>query len=450
MFVDYAEIEVTAGNGGNGMVTFRKEKYVPHGGPNGGDGGKGGDIVLEVDSHLSTLLDFRFQRHYRAENGGDGQSKDMFGKNGRDLVLKVPIGTIVHDMETDEILCDLAHPQARFIVAHGGEGGRGNAHFATSVQQAPKFAEKGAPGESRKLRLELKLLADVGLLGFPSVGKSTLISAVSAARPKIADYPFTTLVPNLGVVSVDLHKSFVMADLPGIIEGAHEGVGLGHRFLRHVERTKALVHILDVSGLSGRDPLHDYHVLNEELRLHREELLQLPQIVALNKTDIIADEELVQRTEDQLRQAGREVFRISAVTRKGLEQLLYAIWNALEKAREADPVLEPAVVTEIKAHPEDDLRQWRISKSDEGYWVVEGKALEKLVAMTDVDNEYALRRMQRTLERIDFNNKLRRFGVSEGDTVRIGRMEFVFEDDDIDIERYQSRRHRRRSIEAEE
>lgn len=448
MFVDYVEIEVAAGNGGRGMVTFRKEKYVPHGGPSGGDGGKGGDIVLEVDGHLSTLLDYRFQRRYRAENGGDGHSKDMFGKDGADLILKVPVGTIVHDMETDEFLCDLAHTQARTIVARGGVGGRGNAHFATSVQQAPKFAEKGEPGESRKLRLELKLLADVGLLGFPSVGKSTLIASVSAARPKIADYPFTTLVPNLGVVSMDIHKSFVMADLPGLIEGAHEGVGLGHQFLRHVERTKVLVHILDVSGMSGRDPINDFHVLNEELRLYREELLSLPQIVALNKSDIIADEELVQRTEALLRSEGRTVFRISAVTRKGLEQLLYAIWDALEKTRELEPVMENAVITEIKAQPKEDLRQWKANQTDQGYWIVEGKALERLVAMTDVNNEYGLCRMQRSLERIGFNSKLRRLGVNEGDTIRIGNMEFVFEDDDVD--KYQSRRHRRRPIEDEE
>src|SRR5262245_16428476 len=272
MFVDQGEIEVKAGDGGNGAVTFRKEKFVPRGGPSGGDGGRGGGIVLEVDPHLSTLLDFRYKRHYKAERGGDGRSKDMYGKDSADLVLKVPPGTAAYDRDSGVLVADLIELGSRAMVAKGGVGGRGNAHFASSIQQAPKFAEKGEPGEERWLRLELKLLADVGLLGFPSVGKSTLIAAVSAARPKIAEYPFTTLVPNLGVVYMEPGKSFVMADLPGLIEGAHEGAGLGHQFLRHVERTRVLVHMLDISGMTGRDPLEDFRVINRELELYSPEL----------------------------------------------------------------------------------------------------------------------------------------------------------------------------------
>src|SRR5205823_5049821 len=262
---DEVEIEVAAGNGGNGMVTFRKEKHVPRGGPNGGDGGHGGNVVLKADTNLTTLLDFRFQRSYKAVRGGDGGSKDMFGRNARDLVLKVPMGTIAVDLATGEQIADLDAPNAKAIVARGGIGGRGNAHFVTAVHQAPRFAENGEPGEQKRLKLELKLLADVGLLGFPNVGKSTLIAAVSAARPKIANYPFTTLVPNLGVVYVEAERSFVMADIPGIIEGASEGVGLGHQFLRHVSRSRLLIHLLEVSGMTGRDPLNDFDVLNREL-----------------------------------------------------------------------------------------------------------------------------------------------------------------------------------------
>ena len=289
MFVDEVEIEVQAGNGGNGMATFRTEKFVPNGGPNGGDGGHGGSVVFKVDNNMTTLLDFRFRHLYKAVRGGDGQSKDMFGKNGGNLTLKVPLGTVVTDLETGEQIADLNTPDAKVTIARGGVGGRGNAHFATSIHQAPKFAEKGEPGEYKRLKLELRLLADVGLLGFPNVGKSTLISAVSAAKPKIANYPFTTLVPNLGVVRVEAERNFVMADIPGIIEGAHEGVGLGHQFLRHVSRSRLLIHLLDVSGMTGREPLQDFDILNRELELYDVHLAELPQIVALNKIDAIQD-----------------------------------------------------------------------------------------------------------------------------------------------------------------
>jgi GTP-binding protein len=443
MFVDQVEIEVKAGDGGNGAVTFRREKFVPRGGPSGGDGGRGGSIVLEVDPHLSTLLDFRYQHHYKAARGGDGQSKDMFGRDGADLVLKVPPGTMVYDRDTGERLADLTAPGQRAVVAQGGAGGRGNAHFATSVQQAPKFAENGEPGEHRRLRLELKLLADVGLLGYPSVGKSTLIAAVSAARPKIADYPFTTLVPNLGVVSIEPHKSFVMADLPGLIEGAHRGVGLGHQFLRHVERTRVLVHMLDVSGMTGRDPLEDFRAINRELALYSEDLAALPQVVALNKMDVAADPGMVRRVESALQIEGCRVFRISAATQQGLKPLLFHLWEKLEEARagEPPPSVEPEV--HIRAERKADLRDWTAHREADGAWVVQGRGVERLVVRTDLDNEYALRRLQRALERIGLNKRLKELGVKDGDTVRIGAAEFDFEDEDAEEEAHEERTRRR-------
>lgn len=423
-----------AGNGGNGAVTFRKEKYVPNGGPNGGDGGRGGSVVFEVDPHLSTLLDFRYQRQYKAEKGGNGASNNMYGKDGADLVLKVPPGTAVYDSETGEELADLAALDDRAVVAKGGVGGRGNAHFATSVRQAPKFSEMGEPGEQRSLRLELKLLADVGLLGYPSVGKSTLIAAVSAAKPKIADYPFTTLIPNLGVVYIDQQKSFVMADLPGLIEGAHEGVGLGHQFLRHVERTRILIHMLDVSGMSGRNPLEDFRVINRELALYSEKMAVLPQVVALNKMDVVTDLAAVDALQATLEGEGHRVFRISAATRQGLEPLLYYVWDRLEEARIAEPAVTASDLTVVKAARDEDTRHWEIQREPDGVWVVLGKGFERLVAMTDLNNEYAVSRLQRTLERAGVHRKLRELGCRDGETVRIGKAEFDFQDEDIERE----------------
>jgi GTP-binding protein len=433
MFVDQVEIEVQAGNGGNGAATFRTEKFVPKGGPSGGDGGHGGNVLLEVDPHLSTLLDFRYQRHYKAQRGMDGMKKDMYGKNGEDLILKVPPGTAVYDRDTGDLLADLTALDARAVIARGGVGGRGNAHFATAVQQAPKFAENGEPGEFRALRLELKLLADVGLLGFPSVGKSTLIAAVSAAKPKIADYPFTTLIPNLGVVYVEPQKSFVMADLPGLIEGAHHGVGLGHQFLRHVERTRLLIHLLDVSGMSGRDPLEDFRIINRELALYSERMAELPQIVALNKMDIVTDPALPDTVEETLKAEGHTVFRISAATRQGLEPLLYTVWEQLEDARARTPAFSEEVMV-VTAKRDEDMRRWEVKAVAPGEWVVEGKGMERLVAMTPMDNEHAVRRLQKSLERIGINRKLKTMGAQDGDSVRIGTIEFDYEDEDIEEE----------------
>ncbi len=430
MFVDHVEIEVKAGDGGNGAVTFRREKYVPHGGPNGGDGGRGGDVIFEVDPHLSTLLDFRFHRHYKAQRGVDGSGKDCYGKHGDDLIMKIPPGTAVYDSDSGQLLADLTALDARQVVLKGGSGGRGNAHFANSVRQAPKFAEQGEPGEVRNIRLELKLLADVGLLGYPSVGKSTLIAAVSAARPKIADYPFTTLIPNLGVVSIEPQKSFVMADLPGLIEGASEGIGLGHQFLRHVERTRLLVHILDVGGLTGRDPLEDFRIINRELELYSDRMSKLAQVVALNKMDMVTDTTEVDSLQSKLEIEGHHVFRISAATHDGLKPLLYYVWDRLEEVRNEPPPAEEVVV--IKAEIKEDYRKWDISKDEDGTWVVTGRGIERAVSMTDLNNDFAVYRLQRTLETSGVHRKLREMGAQEGDAVRIGTSVFDYEDEETD------------------
>ncbi len=431
MFVDEVEIEVMAGSGGNGMVTFRQEKFVPRGGPNGGDGGHGGSVIFKVDSNVTTLLDFRYKHKYKADRGGDGASKDMFGKNGGDIQLKVPLGTVVTDLATGEVIADLNAPDSKITIARGGIGGRGNAHFATSVHQAPKFAEKGEPGEERRLRLELKLLADVGLLGFPNVGKSTLISAVSAAKPKIADYPFTTLVPNLGVVYVEEGRNFVMADIPGIIEGASEGIGLGHQFLRHVSRSRLLIHLLDVSGMSGREPLHDFDVLNRELELYDPRLAALPQIVALNKIDVAADPDAVDALEEELEAREYTVYRISAVTRSGLSPLIYDVMGRLEKLRAEEEKLlaeQPKSVL-ITATTAEDERRWEARQVDSTHYEVVGKGLERMVAMTDLENEYAVRRLQKSLDKIGVTKRLKTLGAKDGDSVRIRNIEFEFEDE---------------------
>ncbi len=432
MFVDEVEIEVLAGNGGNGMVTFRKEKHVPRGGPNGGDGGHGGNVVFKVDRNLTTLLDFRYQRHYKAIRGGDGGSKDMSGLNSTDLLLKVPQGTVVTDLETGNVIADLAAPDATATVARGGIGGRGNAHFVTAIHQAPKFAEKGEPGEQKRLKLELKLLADVGLLGYPNVGKSTLIAAVSAAKPKIADYPFTTLVPNLGVVYVEAERNFVMADIPGLIEGASEGIGLGHQFLRHVERTRLLIHVLDVSGMTGREPLHDFEVLNTELERYSDHLAALPQIVALNKIDVAADMEAVDALEVELKGRGHTVYRISAVTRFGLTPMIYNVMTLLEtlRAEEEIQIAAGGDIVRIVAPIEEDQRRWDVNKVDETTYEVVGRGIERMVAMTDMENDYGVRRLQRSLDKIGITNKLREMGAKDGDTVRIRGIEFDYEDED--------------------
>jgi GTP-binding protein len=426
MFVDEVTIEVQAGDGGNGCVAFRREKYVPRGGPAGGDGGRGGDVVLLADERLTTLLDYHFQRHYRAERGGDGGPNLRHGKHGASCELRVPVGTVVYDEETGEWLADLIRPGQQVVVARGGRGGHGNAYFANPVQQTPRFAEKGEPGERRRLRLELKLLADVGLVGYPNVGKSTLISRISAAKPKIADYPFTTLVPNLGVVFVETGRSFVVADLPGLIEGAHAGQGLGHQFLRHVERCRVLVHLLDISSMTGRDPLQDFEVIQRELELYNADLLRRPMLVALNKADV-APADLRDRVRDALSERGYAVHVISAATGDGVQRLVYHLAELLDSIPLPSTATEDMVV--IRA-PQQDERAWQVMQTGEHEFTVHGKGIERLVKMTDMENEEAVRRLHRKLERIGVLQRLREAGIQHGDTVRIADEEFDFFDEE--------------------
>lgn len=426
MFVDEVTIEVRAGDGGNGCVAFRREKFVPRGGPSGGDGGRGGDVTLVADEHLTTLLDYHFQHYHRAEHGGNGGANLRHGKHGQNCELRVPLGTVVYDEETGDWLADLIRPGQRVVVARGGRGGHGNAYFANPTQQTPRFAEKGEPGEHRRLRLELKLLADVGLVGYPNVGKSTLISSISAAKPKIADYPFTTLVPNLGVVFVEPGRSFVVADLPGLIEGAHAGEGLGHQFLRHVERCRVLVHMLDISGMTGREPLQDFENIQRELELYNPDLLKRPMVVALNKVDV-AQEKLRDRVRKALTAKGYPVHVISAATGEGVQRLVYHLAELLDSIPLPDTPSEDMVV--IRA-PHQDERAWQVLQTGEHEFTVQGRGVERMVKMTDLTNEEAVRRLHRKLERIGVLQRLRQAGIQHGDTVRIGSEEFEFSNEE--------------------
>lgn len=427
-FVDQVEISAKAGDGGNGLVAFRREKYIPRGGPAGGDGGKGGDIILKADENLNTLVDLRYKRRYKAERGGDGGSNDKTGKNGENLIITVPVGTIVRDKDTDAVLADLVEHNQEAVVVEGGRGGRGNAKFATSTLHTPRFAENGDPGDEKELILELKLLADVGLVGFPNVGKSTLISRISAAKPKIADYPFTTLVPNLGVVRVDNNRSFVVADMPGLIEGAHTGAGLGHQFLRHIERTRLLVNMLDLSGTTGRNPLEDFDVINKELASFNPKLAELPQIVALTKMDVPGAEEIAAPIAQSLREQGHEVHLLSAVTGQGVEELVYAIAEQMDKLGPRHYQLPEDEVVVFTAEAEDN--HWEVKRTAPDEFIVEGRPVEILVARANVANEYSLRRLHRQLERIGVIKELRKQGASDGDTVKIRGIEFEFQDED--------------------
>lgn len=423
-FVDQVEIVVKAGDGGNGIVAFRREKHLPRGGPSGGNGGRGGSVVLRAENKINTLVDLRYKKHYKAERGADGGPNDKHGKNGADLVIRVPVGTIVYETGTENKLADLVKDGQKFKVAKGGSGGRGNASFATSTNQTPKFAEKGEPTEELAITLELKLLADVGIIGYPSVGKSTLISRISSAKPKIADYPFTTLVPNLGVVKLG-DTSFVVADMPGLIEGAHEGAGLGHQFLRHIERTRILVHLIDVSGLSGRNPAEDFDSINTELEAYSERLASLPQIVALNKVDMPGAAEIASEIRPQLEAKGLAVHEISSLTGVGLQPLLYQIAGLLEELpKEEEPVEQVAYFT---VEPVSD--RWEALKVADGEFRVEGKVVENLVLRTDTSNEYALRHLHRQLEKMGVIKSLRALGAKHGDLVMIRDLEFDFSDE---------------------
>lgn len=423
MFIDRARIQVKAGDGGDGMSSFRREKFVPKGGPSGGDGGRGGDVVFIVDNNVNTLLDFRYKRKFVAKNGDNGQTKNCYGQKAEPLYIKVPPGTIIKDEESGEVLADLTEVGQETVIVRGGRGGRGNARFVNSINRSPTFSEKGEPGEGRSLVLELKLLADVGLVGYPSVGKSSLVSMVSAARPEIAEYHFTTLVPVLGVVSLGPEHSFVIADIPGLIEGAHEGVGLGHDFLRHVERTKIIVHVVDVSGIEGRDPIEDYQRINKELKLYNERLANRPQIVAANKMDLPEAQENYQRFKEFIESEGKEIFPISAATNEGLKELMIRVSKALD-----DYVEEPEAVAEVKVYEDSAEADFVIKRDEVGDFVVVSKSLEKLVAMTKFENDEALRRFQNIWRLKGVDEALKARGIKEGDTVHVGEMEFEFKE----------------------
>jgi GTP-binding protein len=422
MFIDRVEISIKAGDGGHGLVAFRKEKYVPNGGPAGGDGGNGGHVIFRVDSNLRTLIDFRYKRKHVAQSGEAGGSNKCSGKGGDDLIIGVPVGTLVKDKDTGMTLADLTEDGEEFLAAKGGKGGRGNQHFATPTRQAPHFAEGGTKGVARNVVLELKMMADVGLLGYPNVGKSTLLSVVSKAKPKIADYPFTTLVPNLGVVSFSEGLSFVMADIPGLIEGANEGAGLGHRFLRHVERTKMLLHILDVSGMTGRDPLEDFRTINEELRKHNEILARRTQVVVLNKADLTADPQDIETIKTTLEGEGYEVFVISAATRQGVDELMKRTLTLLDEIGEVEPIFDVDDVQEYK-YTED--RTFVVRRENEDF-VVEGEFLEKLLNSVNFDDYDSMSFFQRVLKDRGIFAALEEKGIQEGQTVRILDIEFDY------------------------
>ncbi|KGG80188.1 GTPase [Caloranaerobacter azorensis H53214] len=426
MFVDVAKIFVKGGNGGHGAVAFRREKYEPSGGPAGGDGGDGGNVILEVDEGIRTLMDFRYKRHYKAENGENGKSKKQYGKKGKDLILKVPPGTIVKDTETGIVIADLTKKGERFIVAKGGRGGRGNAKFATSTRQAPRFAEAGEKGEERWITLELKLLADVGLVGFPNVGKSTLLSTLTDAKPKIANYHFTTLTPNLGVVRISYDSSFVIADIPGLIEGAHMGVGLGHEFLRHVERTRLLVHLIDASGLEGRDPIDDFYKINEELKKYSPKLANKPQIVVANKMDLPQARENFPRIKQEMDRLGFELIPISAATSEGLNELKYAIWNKLKEIGEPEPIVE--VVENINLYEFNKDKNKVIVKKEGDKYIVEGDPIEKLINSTNFDDLDSLRHFQKVMRKRGIVDELKELGIKDGEIVSICGYEFEFFD----------------------
>ena len=423
MFVDTAKIYIKAGDGGDGAVSFHREKYVAAGGPDGGDGGKGGDIVFVVDDNISNLIDFRYKRKYVAEKGQNGGAKNCSGRNAPDLVVKVPRGTVVREIKSGRILADLSTDEPA-VIAHGGKGGRGNAHFATSTRQIPKFAKPGFRGDEYEVMLELKLIADVGLVGFPNVGKSTLISVVSAAKPKIANYHFTTLTPVLGVVKIEEGKSFVMADIPGLIEGASEGVGLGHEFLRHVERCRLIVHVIDVSGSEGRDPIEDFKAINHELENFSMELAEAPQIVAANKSDMATPEQ-VERLRNYVEDQGLLFYEISAATTKGTKELMYGVWERLS-------VLPPVKQFEAQPLTQEELDDKLISKKDfrvtveDGVYFVEADWLLDILRTADMDDYSSLQYFQNVLRTSGIIDKLEEMGIEEGDTVSIFDFEFEY------------------------
>ncbi|MBO6304357.1 MAG: GTPase ObgE [Selenomonadaceae bacterium] len=419
-FLDRAKIFVKAGDGGSGKSAFRREKFVPKGGPSGGDGGRGGDIVFLADENENTLQYFRYHRKFKAENGENGDIKNQYGRNAEPLIVKVPAGTVVKDEDTGKIIADLTVNGQMKVIAKGGRGGRGNAKFKSAANRAPTMAEFGEEGESKNLSLELKLLADVGLIGYPSVGKSSLIRKVSAAKPEVADYHFTTLVPVLGVVNTDYEKNFVMADIPGLIEGAADGVGLGHDFLRHIERTRLLLHIIDAAAVDGREPVEDYKRINGELLKYSEKLAKKRQILVANKIDLPNAKEHLDELQDLAKKENIAFFKISAATGEGVDALITYLAAELEKIPKDEEIVE------IEEENEEDSEKITISRDISGDFVVSGKNLEKIVYMTNFDNDEALRRFQYIWRMKGIDEKLKEKGIKEGDTVHIGEMSFEY------------------------
>lgn len=423
MFVDKVKIFVRSGKGGDGHVSFRREKYVPNGGPDGGDGGRGGHIIFQVDPGLNTLMPFRHSRHYKAENGEDGGKKRCHGKDAEDLIIRVPQGTVIREAESLKVIADLHAPNQREIIFSGGKGGRGNQHFATATRQAPRYAEKGQPAKEYWVVLELKMIADIGLVGYPNVGKSTLLSMVSNAQPKIANYHFTTLSPNLGVITNKYGKQFVMADIPGLIEGAAEGVGLGHDFLRHVERTKVLVHVVDAAGTEGREPVQDIYTIQKEINLYNENILKdKPQIIAANKIDIGDCSENVQNLKKEFEPQGIEVVPISAAGNQNLQELMHKISDLLETVSVQTIIFEP----EFEEEKDYANAPFTVTEVEEGYFAVEGVGIEKMMGYTALDTEKGFAFFQKYLRDRGIIQALEDAGIQEGDAVRIYDIEFEY------------------------
>ena len=424
MFTDYVRIHAEAGKGGNGAIAFRREKYVAAGGPDGGDGGKGGDVYFKVDKDANTLIEFRYKKKFKAENGENGEGGHRFGKSGEDLYIPVPIGTVIKDTATDEVLADLSEPGQVALILKGGRGGKGNSHFATSTRQAPRFAQDGEPGEEKELTLELKLLADVGLIGFPNVGKSTFLSVVTSATPKIANYHFTTIEPNLGVVKSKYGDSFVIADIPGIIEGASTGVGLGIQFLRHIERTRLLLHFIDVSGTEGRNPVDDYYKVNEELKKYSEKLSKRTQIIVANKIDSMQDSSLYEELEKVAKEHKQKIFKISGATGEGVEELMNYVSKTL-KTLPKENLIE--IKEKEKVYTLKDEEDFTITK-EKGAYVVKGEKVDSIMRKVNIGDYESLFYLHRKLDEIGLNQALKKQGIKDGDIVKIGEYEMEWED----------------------
>lgn len=423
MFIDIADIFIKSGDGGDGAISFRREKYVSHGGPDGGDGGRGGDIIFVVDPSMTTLLNFKYKRKYEAGRGENGGKKKCYGSDAEDLIIPVPLGTVIKDKESGKIIADLSKVEDRYVVLKGGKGGKGNTKFATPTRQAPDFAEPGMPGEERTITLELKLLADVGLLGFPNVGKSTLLSKVSKAQPKIANYHFTTLEPNLGVVAMTGINPFVIADIPGIIEGASEGIGLGIQFLRHIERTRLLLHIVDVSGIEGRNPLEDFIKINEELKKYKLDLTDRPQIVVMNKVDLLYDKAYLEEFKKEIEKLGyNDIYAISAATGEGVEEVMKACAEKLQTI----PVTETIYDIEDFFIPEIKQFTYEVEIDEDGVFVVSGSFVDRLLYAVDINNPSHLRYFHKVLGNKGVLDKLKEMGIEDGDFIRLNDFEFEY------------------------